>query len=118
MEDTPDHRDHDKSTKPVAALEPQPGKFIGVEIPRQRAIVEEYEASQNTPIVVIENPPSSLIINSSPESDNNAFEPVVDVPQVIGKHPREDDSEYELRSRKVSRAFIAQYQVLILDIYK
>ena len=44
MENTPDHRDHDKSAKLIAALELQLGKFIGVEIPRQRAIIEEYEA--------------------------------------------------------------------------
>ena len=44
VKNTPNYCDHDKSIKFIAVLEPQLRKFIGVEIPKQRAIIKKYKA--------------------------------------------------------------------------
>ena len=59
------------------------GIFIGYKnntIKQYRTIVKKYKACQNTLIIIIENLSLNLIINSSLESNNNIFEPIIDVP--------------------------------------
>ena len=97
---------------------PQVERSPHVEIPRQNASTDQPETPSQPHPDGLQQPDRSI-----DRPDNSIVTPtnrfVSEVPLVTGKRDREDDEdEYDLRSRKVHRAFPVQYRIPIPKTYK